>query len=136
MIRYNYIYKDWSKAFRGNGKLDFDTGAVGARPAGKRWTGSFQYRFYFYEGGSTTQFLQHTWPGYRITGNCEVRAALNKVPVGLLPYASNAGNLYVASLSYELPVSATDATTRFCPRPLPTGWPPAGPETTGTGVTT
>lgn len=89
MIRYNYIYKDWSKSYRGNGKLNFDTGAVGARLAGKRWIGSFQYRFYFYEGGSSTQFLQHAWVGYRITGNRQIKAGLNRIPFGILPYASN-----------------------------------------------
>ncbi len=89
MIRYNYIYKDWSKTFRGNGKLDFDTGAVGASLAGKRWIGSLQYRFYFYGGGQSTQFLKEAWVGYRITGNRQVQAGLNKVPFGILPYASN-----------------------------------------------
>lgn len=89
MLRYNYIYKDWSKTYGGNGKWNFDAGAVGARLAGKRWTGSFQYRFYFYPKGHSTQFLQHAWIGYRITGNRQVKAGLNKVPFGILPYASN-----------------------------------------------
>ncbi len=61
--------------------LDFQSG---------RWDGSAQYRVYYYsDTDRTTHFPHHAWVGYQLDDRQRIQAGIQKVPFGLLPFASN-----------------------------------------------
>ena len=96
----NYLDKSWEtrrRKFPLSG-FEFDTIAPHINFKLGRWTGSLQYRLYYYsETGRTTQFPHHAWVGYNFPGGDTLKAGFTKVPFGILPFASNN---YFFSLAY------------------------------------
>ena len=88
-LRYNYAYKDWDPDYDGRGLIDFDTARVEVGYDRGPWLASAQYRYYRYRGGAETHFLHHAWLGYRFDADTELRAGLNPIPFGILPFASH-----------------------------------------------
>ena len=92
-IRVNAYQKSWERAGKRRKlsenirldavmlDLDFQSG---------RWDGSAQYRLYYYsDTDRATHFPHHAWVGYQLDANQKIQAGIQKVPFGLLPFASN-----------------------------------------------
>ena len=92
-IRVNAYRKSWENpAKRGNisENVRLDTVMIDLDFKSGRWDGSAQYRVYYYsDTGRTTHFPHHAWVGYQLDEHQKIQAGIQKVPFGLLPFASN-----------------------------------------------
>lgn len=90
-VRFNYVYKSW-QAEHPHGFVGLDTLRLDVNYDDGRVIGSAQYRYNHFpsgQGGYTNNFLRHGWIGLRFTDQSELHLGLDKMPFGLLPYASN-----------------------------------------------
>ena len=90
-IRFNYVYKSWQPTHP-HGFFALDTARLEVNYDDGQVIGSAQYRYNdFPEGlGDYTQhFLHHGWVGMRFADQGTVHVGLDKIPFGLLPFASN-----------------------------------------------
>ena len=90
-LRVNYVYKDWDDNWGGVGELAFDTARINLDWTDEVLIGSFEYRYYRdkHSGGHDYHMLHHGWVGLRIGDKQELHAGVQKVPFGILPYASH-----------------------------------------------
>jgi hypothetical protein len=90
-LRINYIYKDWDETFGGTGEFAFDTARINLNLEDDVLAGSFEYRYYRdkHAGGHDYFVLHDAWIGARINQQQQLQAGVNKVPFGILPYASH-----------------------------------------------
>ncbi len=90
-LRVNYVYKDWDDNWGGVGELAFDTARINLDWTDEVLIGSFEYRYYRdkHSGGHDYHMLHHGWVGLRIDDKQELHAGVQKVPFGILPYASH-----------------------------------------------
>ncbi|MDZ7735183.1 MAG: porin [Gammaproteobacteria bacterium] len=101
-VRINVLDKSWETREQRFPRADyeFDTlrGELGFDQG--RWSGSAQYRLYYYdETDRTTHFLHHAWLGYQLDEESRIRAGVHKVPFGILPFNSHN---YFFSLAYYI----------------------------------
>ena len=90
-LRANYVYKDWDDNWGGIGELAFDTARINLEWTDDVLIGSLEYRYYRdkHSGGHDYHMLHHGWVGLRIDDKQELHAGVQKVPFGILPYASH-----------------------------------------------
>jgi len=90
-LRVNYVYKDWDDNWGGIGELAFDTARINLEWTDDVLIGSLEYRYYRdkHTGGHDYHMLHHGWVGLRIDDKQELHAGVQKVPFGILPYASH-----------------------------------------------
>lgn len=92
-LRVNFYNKSWEARQKRRSisqNLRLDTAMIDASFESGRWDGSAQYRFYYYsDGDQLTHFPHHAWVGYRLDGRQKLQAGIQKVPFGLLPFASS-----------------------------------------------
>lgn len=100
-IRFNYVYKSWQPEHP-NGFVGLDTLRLDVNYDDGRLLGSAQYRYNRFpsgQGGYTNHFLHHGWAGVRFDDKSELHAGVDKLPFGLLPFASNN---FFESIAYYL----------------------------------
>lgn len=84
-LRYNYQYRDWSESHKKHGgSFTFDTWRINVDGQSKGILLSLEYRFY-----SGYHMFHHGWFGYDITPNTQIQLGINKVPFGIMPFASH-----------------------------------------------
>ncbi|MCU6500521.1 hypothetical protein LPN04_22230 [Rugamonas sp. A1-17] len=99
-IRFNYVYKNWQPDHP-HGFFGLDTARLDVNYDDGRWLGSAQYRYNDFplgQGDYTEHFLHHGWVGMRFEDKSTVHVGLDKIPFGLLPFASN--NFYESIAFY------------------------------------
>lgn len=90
-VRFNYVYKSWQPEYS-HGFFGLDTLRLDINYDDGQLIGSAQYRYNHFpsgQGGYTNNFLHHGWIGARFSDKSELHIGLDKVPFGLLPFASN-----------------------------------------------
>lgn len=100
-IRFNYVYKSWQPEHP-HGFVGLDTLRLDVKYDDGRRIGSAQYRYNSFpsgQGGYTNHFLHHGWAGLRFDDKSELHVGVDKLPFGLLPYASNN---FFESIAYYL----------------------------------
>lgn len=100
--RVNVLDKSWDTRQQRFPRADveFDTLRGELRFEQGPWTGSAQYRLYYYdETDRSTHFLHHGWLGYQIDPERQIKIGVQKVPFGNLPFNSHS---YFFSLAYYL----------------------------------
>lgn len=84
-LRYNYQLKGYDSAQKKRGgDIVFDTFRINVDGHYNKWLISAEYRFY--DGWRN---LHHGWIGYKANDKTKYEFGLNKVPFGLLPFASH-----------------------------------------------
>ncbi len=92
--RFQYAYRDWDDASKDKGgDLEFDVFRLNLDGDYRNITFSAEYRWYEY-----MHVVHHAWVGYRFDEDLEARLGVNKVPFGLLPFASH--NFFFSSNFY------------------------------------
>ncbi|MFB9243109.1 hypothetical protein [Massilia antarctica] len=107
-VRVNYVYKSWQPEYR-HGFIGLDTLRLDVKYDDEHLIGSAQYRYNHFpagQGGYTNNFLHHGWAGVRFADKSELHVGLDKVPFGLLPFASNN---FFESIAYYLGLEDTYA---------------------------
>lgn len=100
-VRFNYVYKSWQPEHP-HGFVGLDTVRLDVKYDDGHLIGSAQYRYNRFpagQGGYTNNFLHHGWAGVRFGDKSELHAGLDKLPFGLLPFASNN---FFESIAYYL----------------------------------
>ena len=100
-VRFNYVYKSWQPEHP-HGFVGLDTIRLDLNYDDGQVIGSAQYRYNRFpagQGGYTNHFLHHGWAGVRFADKSELHAGLDKLPFGLLPFASNN---FFESIAYYL----------------------------------
>lgn len=100
--RVNVLDKSWETRDRRFPRADLELDTLRARLDFERgeWTGSAQYRYYYYnETDRSTHFLHHAWLDYSPAPGRHLRFGVNQVPFGNLPFNSHS---YFFSLAYYL----------------------------------
>ena len=92
-IRVNAYRKSWENAQKRrklSKNVRLDTVMLDLGFQSGRWDGSAQYRVYYYsDTDRATHFPHHAWVGYQLDDRQKIQAGIQKVPFGLLPFASN-----------------------------------------------
>lgn len=90
-LRTNYTYKDWDPDFKGAGELALDTARINLDLETSSFMGSFEYRYYRdkFADGHDYSMLHHGWLGWKFDDQHEVQVGVQRVPFGILPYASH-----------------------------------------------
>jgi len=90
-LRVNYVYKDWDDAWGDLGEFAFDTARINMNWTDDVLIGSLEYRYYRdkHADGHDYHMLHHGWVGVRIDDQQQMQAGVQKVPFGILPYASH-----------------------------------------------
>lgn len=128
-IRFNYVLKGWQPEYP-NGFLGLDTLRLEAKYDDGIRIASAQYRYNRFpkgQGGYWQHFLHHGWVGLRFADQSTVHVGVDKVPFGLLPFASNnfyesiafyAGfeDKYDAGITYASALGKLDWQLAFFPR--------------------
>lgn len=84
-VRTNYTYQDWSQTSKDKvGDMKFDTFYLNLNGEMGKMILSAQYRWY--KGWNS---LHNGWIGYNFNSHWQGQVGLNKVPFGLLPFASH-----------------------------------------------
>ena len=100
-VRLNVLSKSWETRETRFPRADaeFDTARLELNlDHASGWIGSAQWRVYYYdETGRFTSFPHHAWLGYESERLGPVKAGIQQVPFGLLPYAANS---YFFSIAY------------------------------------
>lgn len=82
-IRFNHSWLDYGPG-KGQGSTDLELVRIDSRGSRGAFSYSLQYRFY--DGFDA---IHHAWIGYSASGQWQLRAGVQQVPFGLLPYASH-----------------------------------------------
>lgn len=82
-VRFNGGWRDYGPD-EGNGSFDLELLRASVQGSGERWEYSAQYRWY-----EDFDAVHHAWAGVRLDDGRGVRAGIQQVPFGLLPYASH-----------------------------------------------
>lgn len=99
-VRVNVFDKSWVDETKPRDYWDFDTAMLDVDFSHGNWEASAQYRLYYYaDPDYSSHFLHHGWAGYRFSETDYVRAGVQKVPFGPLPFASHS---YFFSIFYYL----------------------------------
>ncbi|WBS05195.1 hypothetical protein OU994_13380 [Pseudoduganella sp. SL102] len=99
-IRFNYVHKGW-QAEKPRGFVGLDTVRLEVKYDDGTRIASAQYRYNRFpegQGGYWQHFFHHGWVGLRLADRSTVHVGLDKVPFGLLPFASN--NFYESIAFY------------------------------------
>lgn len=100
-VRQNLVVRSWDKPDNFTDSLELDTIYLTLQFDRAEWIASAQWRLYYAHKGEdqVTSFVQHAWLGRRFADGDEIRVGINKVPFGLLPFASNS---WFFSIAYYL----------------------------------
>ncbi len=86
-VRFNYVYTDWSQTSKDKvGDIDFDTFRLDMNGELGKMLLSAEYRFYPQQNWNGPH---HAWIGYNFNSHWQGQIGLNKVPFGILPFASH-----------------------------------------------
>jgi hypothetical protein len=86
-LRVNYGYLDWNQGSHDRGgDFSFDTFRLDMKGEIGKILFNAEYRFYPEYGFNT---VHHGWFGYNFTKNLQGQIGVNKVPFGILPFASH-----------------------------------------------
>ncbi|MFC0252536.1 hypothetical protein [Massilia consociata] len=121
-VRFNYVYKSWQDEYP-NGFVGLDTIRLDVDYDDGRHIGSAQYRYNKFpkgQGGYSQHFLHHGWVGLRFEDRSTVHIGVDKVPFGLLPFASN--NFYQSIAFYSGFEDKYDLGVTYASRPGPVEW--------------
>lgn len=121
-IRFNYVYKSWQKDYP-NGFFGLDTARLDVNYDDGSWIGSAQYRYNNFpkgQGDYTEHFLHHGWVGKRFADQSTVHVGIDKVPFGILPFASN--NFYESITFYTGLEDKYDLGVSYASKPGPVEW--------------
>lgn len=100
-VRFNYVYKGWQPEHP-NGFVGLDTARLDVNYDDGRVIGSAQYRYNRFpkgQGNYTNNFLHHGWVGVRFDDKSELHVGLDRLGIGLQPFASNN---FFESIAYYL----------------------------------
>lgn len=121
-IRFNYVYKSWQTEHP-NGFFGLDTARLDVNYDDGQVLGSAQYRYNNFpkgQGDYSQHFLHHGWIGMRLADKSTVHVGLDKIPFGLLPFASN--NFYESIAFYTGFEDTYDLGVTYASRPGPFEW--------------
>ncbi len=121
-VRFNYIYKSWQDDYK-SGFFGLDTVRLDVGYDDGFRIASAQYRYNNFpkgQGGYREHFLHHAWAGLRFDDKSEVHLGVDKVPFGLLPFASN--NFYQSIAFYTGFEDKYDAGITYASRPGALEW--------------
>lgn len=93
-MRFQYVYRDWQPSNRDKlGDIEMDTFLLKADAEYQGLKLSAEYRWY-----PSMDVIHHGWIGYQLDKHWEGQVGINKVPFGVLPYASH--NFFFSSNYY------------------------------------
>lgn len=121
-IRFNYVYKSWQTEHP-NGFFGLDTARLDVNYDDGALIGSAQYRYNNFpkgQGDYSQHFLHHGWVGMRFADKSTVHVGLDKIPFGLLPFASN--NFYESIAFYTGFEDKYDLGVTYASAPGPFAW--------------
>lgn len=121
-IRFNYVYKNWQPDHP-NGFFGLDTARLDVNYDDGQWLGSGQYRYNNFpkgQGDYSQHFLHHGWVGMRFADKSTVHVGLDKIPFGLLPFASN--NFYESIAFYTGFEDMYNLGVTYASKPGPVEW--------------
>ncbi|MES2259537.1 MAG: hypothetical protein V4724_13495 [Pseudomonadota bacterium] len=121
-IRFNYVYKSWQTEYP-NGFFGLDTARLDVNYDDGRQIGSAQYRYNKFpkgQGDYSQHFLHHGWAGMRFDDKSTVHVGLDKIPFGLMPFASN--NFYESIAFYTGFEDTYDLGVTYASQPGPFEW--------------
>lgn len=121
-IRFNYIHKSWQDDYS-RGFFGLDTARLNLDYDDGRLIGAAEYRYNRFpqgQGGYWQHFLHHGWAGMRFADQSTLHVGLDKVPFGLLPFASN--NFYQSVAFYAGFEDKYDLGVTYASRPGPVEW--------------
>ncbi|CAN7394535.1 hypothetical protein LJR289_002359 [Pseudoduganella sp. LjRoot289] len=121
-IRFNYVYKNWQAAHP-RGFFGLDTARLDVNYDDGQVIGSAQYRYNNFpegQGDYTQHFLHHGWIGVRFADKSAIHVGLDKIPFGLLPFASN--NFYESMAFYTGFEDMYDLGVTYSSKPGPVEW--------------
>jgi hypothetical protein len=82
-VRFNHAWLDYGQD-KGHGSTDLELVRVDSRGRRGDFSYSLQYRYY-----NDFEAIHHAWMGYDFNETDQLRAGVQQVPFGLLPYASH-----------------------------------------------
>ncbi|WP_084677149.1 hypothetical protein [Massilia niastensis] len=121
-VRFNYVYKSWQPDHP-NGFVGLDTARLDLRYDDGTRIASAQYRYNRFpkgQGDYSQHFLHHGWAGVRFADKSSIHVGLDKMPFGLLPFASN--NFYESIAFYAGFEDKYDAGITYASRPGRLEW--------------
>lgn len=121
-IRFNYVHKGWQPEYP-RGFVGLDTARVDVNYDDGTRIASVQYRYNRFptgQGGYWQHFLHHGWVGLRLDDGGILRVGVDKVPFGMLPFASN--NFYQSIAYYVGFEDKYDAGITYASRPGKLEW--------------
>lgn len=121
-IRFNYVHKNWQDEYP-RGFFGLDTARLDVKYDDGTWLASAQYRYNNFpkgQGGYRQHFLHHGWVGRRFADKSTLHVGVDKVPFGLLPFASN--NFYESIAFYTGFEDKYDAGITYASRPGKLEW--------------
>lgn len=121
-IRFNYVYKSWQTAHP-NGFFGLDTARLDVNYDDGLIIGSAQYRYNNFpkgQGDYSQHFLHHGWVGMQFADKSNVHVGLDKLPFGLMPFASN--NFYESIAFYTGFEDTYSLGVTYASRPGPFQW--------------
>lgn len=121
-VRFNYVYKSWQDDYR-SGFVGLDTARLNLDYDDGHVIGAAEYRYNRFpkgQGGYWQHFLHHGWAGVRFGDASTLHVGLDKVPFGILPFASN--NFYQSIAFYAGFEDKYDLGVTYASRPGPVAW--------------
>ena len=121
-IRFNYVYKSWQTDHK-NGFFGLDTARLDVNYDDGLIIGSAQYRYNSFpkgQGDYSQNFLHHGWVGMRFADKSNIHIGLDKIPFGLMPFASN--NFYESMAFYTGFEDTYDLGVTYSSQPGPLEW--------------
>lgn len=121
-VRFNYVHKNWQDEYP-RGFLGLDTARLDMKYDDGTLVASAQYRYNNFpkgQGGYRQHFLHHGWVGLRFADKSTLHVGVDKVPFGLLPFASN--NFYESIAFYAGFEDKYDAGVTYASRPGALEW--------------
>jgi hypothetical protein len=121
-IRFNYVDKGWQPEYP-NGFVGLDTVRLEVKYDDGTRLASAQYRYNRFpkgQGNYWQHFLHHGWVGLRFSDRSTLRVGVDKVPFGLLPFASN--NFYESIAFYTGFEDKYDAGITYASAPGKVEW--------------
>ena len=121
-VRFNYVHKNWQEDYP-RGFVGLDTARLDLKYDDGTRIASAQYRYNNFpkgQGGYRQHFLHHGWVGLRFADRSTLHVGLDKVPFGLLPFASN--NFYESIAFYTGFEDKYDAGISYASRPGVLEW--------------
>jgi hypothetical protein len=121
-IRFNYVHKGWQPEYS-SGFLGLDTVRLDVSYDDGTRLASAQYRYNRFpkgQGDYWQHFLHHGWVGLRFADRSTLHVGVDKVPFGLLPFASN--NFYESIAFYAGFEDKYDAGITYASAPGEVEW--------------